>query len=240
MNRNLFSWRVLSAQALCSLLLVACNGSAEPDSKARLGDAWSGQAQDVEREPLAIPADAPLVIFLGDSISAGLHLNADQAFPAVLQRRLFERKLPFRLVNAGVSGDTTAGGLRRIDWLLQQKPQVVVVELGANDGLRGIELAAIESNLRQILERIRAAGATPILCAMHVPPSYGEPYSTAFHELYGRVAKDLAVPIVPSFLQGVGGMPAYNLEDGMHPNVRGHELLANNVEATLSKVLAGD
>jgi acyl-CoA thioesterase-1 len=245
MNRNLSPWRVLGALALCSPLFAACNGSEEPDpqgpdSTARLGDAWSGQAAAIERDPLEIPADAPLVIFLGDSISAGLHLDADQAFPAVLQSRFVEREIPFRLVNAGVSGDTTAGGLRRIDWLLKQKPQVVLVELGANDGLRGIDVQAIESNLRQILERIRAAGAEPILVGMHVPTSYGVPYSTAFHGLYGRLAKELAVPFVPNFLQGVGGMPEFNLADGMHPNVQGHKLLADNVEAALGKVLVGE
>jgi acyl-CoA thioesterase-1 len=242
MNRNLSPWRVLGVLALCSPLLAACNGAEEPDSQrpdstTRLGDAWSGQATAVEHEPLVIPADAPLVIFLGDSISAGLHLDADQAFPAVLQRRFAKREIPFRLVNAGVSGDTTAGGLRRIDWLLKQKPQVVLVELGSNDGLRGLDVQQIESNLRQILERIRTADAEPILVGMHVPTSYGVPYSTSFHGLYARLATELAVPFVPNFLQGVGGKPEYNLEDGMHPNVQGHKLLADNVEAALGKVL---
>jgi acyl-CoA thioesterase-1 len=205
-----------------------------------LGDAWSGQAETVEREPLAIPADAPLVVFLGDSISAGLHLDADQAFPAVLQRRFVEREIPFRLVNAGVSGDTTAGGLRRVDWILKQEPQVVLVELGANDGLRGIDVQAIESNLRQILERIRTAGAQPILVGMHVPTSYGEAYSNAFHGIYGRLAEELAVPFVPNFLEGVGGKPEFNLPDGLHPNVQGHKLLADNVQAVLESILAGE
>ncbi len=159
---------------------------------------------------------------------------------AVLQRRFVKRETPFRLVNAGVSGDTTAGGLRRIDWLLKQKPQVVMVELGANDGLRGLDVQAIETNLRQILERIRAADATPILVGMHVPTSYGETYTTAFHGLYGRIAEEMEVPFVPNFLEGVGGLPKYNLADGLHPNVEGHELLANNVEAALDKVLAAD
>ncbi|MDF1839700.1 MAG: arylesterase [Planctomycetota bacterium] len=245
MKRNLSPWNVLGALALSSLLFVACNGSEsadsqEPDSAARLGDAWSGQEAEVEPSALSIPDDAPLVIFLGDSISAGLHLDADQAFPAILQRRFSGGETPFRLVNAGVSGDTTAGGLRRIDWLLKQEPQIVLVELGANDGLRGIDVKAIESNLRKILERIRSKGAQPILVGMHVPTSYGEPYSTAFHGLYGRLAQELDVPFVPDFLQGVGGQPEFNLADGMHPNVQGHGLLADNVESVLKSVLIAE
>ena len=221
---------------------VIVGGCSKPEKstgqgEAQLGDGWAGEGGTATQPALKIPADAPLVVFLGDSLSAGLHLDADQAFPALLQRRLVEKEKPFRLVNAGVSGDTTAGGLRRIDWLLQQKPAVVVVELGANDGLRGIEIDTIESNLRHILERILAADAVPILAGMHIPTSYGQPYSEAFHQIYGRLAEELKVPLVADFLDGVGGVPEHNLEDGMHPNPTGHGILADNLEEALSERL---
>ncbi len=222
---------------LLTCFLVACGNSEQPESEARLGDSWEGQATTEIHELGEIPADAPKVVFLGDSLSAGLHLAEDQAYPAILQRRLAERGLPFHLVNAGVSGDTTAGGLRRIEWILKQYPDLVVVELGGNDGLRGIDVATIESNLRKIVERIQESGVTPVLFGMRIPTSYGAEYSEAFRAVYDRVAEDLDVTLLPDWLEGVGGDPRYNLPDGLHPNERGHEMLADNIEAVLSDVI---
>ncbi len=224
---------------LLASFLFACADSGQPESGTRLGDAWEGQGSQARGDRLEIPADAPKVVFLGDSLSAGLHLEEDLAFPAVLQRRLAQRGLPFHLVNAGVSGDTTAGGLRRIEWILKQYPDVVVVELGANDGLRGIDVAAIEANLRGILKRIQESSATPVLFGMRIPPSYGLQYSNAFREIYGRVAEDMQVTLIADWLEGVGGDPRYNLPDGLHPNERGHELLAQNIEEHLADILEG-
>ncbi|MCL4144738.1 UNVERIFIED_CONTAM: hypothetical protein GTU68_008574 [Idotea baltica] len=222
---------------LLACFLAACGNSEPTNSGAGLGDSWEGQAAGNFEELAEIPADAPRVVFLGDSLSAGLHLEEDLAYPAVLQRKLLERGIPFHLVNAGVSGDTTAGGLRRIDWILRQGPDVVVVELGGNDGLRGIEISAIESNLRKIIERIRDDGATPVLFGMRIPTSYGVQYSEAFREIYDRVADDTDVAFLPDWLEGVGGVPRYNLPDGLHPNERGHEILAGNVADELADVL---
>jgi acyl-CoA thioesterase I len=217
--------------------LSACSNSEPADTETRLGDSWEGQAAAEIQALGEIPADAPKVVFLGDSLSAGLHLAEDQAFPAVLQRRLVERDLPFHLVNAGVSGDTTAGGLRRIEWILKQYPDVVVVELGGNDGLRGIEVAAIESNLRSIVKRVQDSGVTPVIFGMRIPTSYGVQYSESFRDLYSRVADDMDVVLLPNWLEGVGGDPRYNLPDGLHPNERGHEMLADNIEDQLAEVL---
>jgi len=186
----------------------------------------------------AVPANLPKVAFLGDSISAGLHLAEDQAFPALLARRLRSGPLAFQLINAGVSGDTTAGGLRRADWILKQRPDVVVVELGANDGLRGVPLATIERNLRGILEKVRAAGATALLLGIRLPPSYGADYVAPFEAIYPRVAGELGVAHVPFFMQGVAGVAEQNLEDGLHPTASGHERLAANVEPVLRETLA--
>ena len=172
------------------------------------------------------------MVFLGDSISAGLHLSAEEAFPALL-----ERKLGFELVNAGVSGDTTAGGLRRVDWLLKQAPALVVIELGGNDGMRGQPIASIEQNLRTIIEKVRASGAKVLLLGMRIPSSYGREYSAEFEAIYPRLARELDLAFVPFFMEGVAGVPEQNLPDGLHPTAAGHEKLAQALTEPLRKLL---
>jgi acyl-CoA thioesterase-1 len=157
---------------------------------------------------------------LGDSIAAGLHLPGDQAFPAVLAHDLAQRGKPFQLLNAGVSGDTTAGGLRRVDWILKQKPDVVVVELGANDAMRGIAPEVVEQNLRAILEKVKASGAKALLLGMRIPESYGQEHAQAFEAVYPRVAQELGVAFLPFFMDGVAGVTELNLPDGIHPTLR--------------------
>jgi acyl-CoA thioesterase-1 len=177
------------------------------------------------------------VVFLGDSITAAMQLPKDRAFPAVLQRRLRANGLPFRLVNAGVSGDTTAGGLARLDWLLKQEPAVLVVGLGGNDGLRGTPLETIERNLRAIIERSRKAGARVLLLGVLIPPNYGPVYASGFEAIYERLGEEPSVAYVPYFMRGVGGVPDMNLPDGLHPTPAGHEKLAENVLPALEKLL---
>jgi len=184
-----------------------------------------------------IPADAPKVVFLGDSISAGLHLEPGQAFPAVLQRTLAAEGHPFQLVNAGVSGDTSAGGLRRLDWLLEQAPDVLVVELGGNDGLRGQPLEEIEARLRQIVQRAQTAGARVLLLGVRVPPSLGAEYAGGFEAIYPRLAQELGCALVPSFMEGTAGVPGGMLDDGIHPSAAGHARLAANVAPALRELL---
>lgn len=189
-------------------------------------------------QPVAPPeASGPKVIFVGDSIAAGLHVSEDEAFPAVLQRLLAERGASFQLVNAGVSGDTTAGGLSRIDWLLKQKPAIVVVELGANDAMRGVAPAEVEKNLRAILGKIDAAGAKALLLGMRIPSSYGEEHASAFAQIYDRLAAELHLASVPFFMNGVAGVASLNQEDGIHPTAQGHIVLAGNVENALLKLV---
>lgn len=222
--------------------LAACDGSSRVEPPRALpGEAASkvaGAAPTATASAPAVPADAPLVVVLGDSIAAGLHLSADEAFPAVLQRDLAAAGVPFRLVNAGVSGDTTAGGLRRIDWILKQKPDVLVVELGGNDGLRGQDLAGVESNLRGIVSRAKDAGARVILIGVQIPTSYGADYAGKFAAIYPRVAEELGLALVPDFFAGVGGVPEMTLEDGLHPTAAGHVRLAKNAAPVLASVLA--
>jgi acyl-CoA thioesterase-1 len=183
-------------------------------------------------------ATAPLVVFLGDSLTAGLGVDEDQAYPALVAARLEKSGHPVRLLNAGVSGDTSAGGLRRLDWLLKQHPSVVVVGLGSNDGLRGMPLFATEENLRQIVTRARQAGARVLLLGMMVPPNYGPDYAPKFSAMFPRLAKELGVPLVPFLLEGVGGRAELNQGDGIHPTVEGHRILAENVYPRLESIVA--
>ncbi len=186
-------------------------------------------------EPAA--ADGPLVVFLGDSLTAGFGLPEDEAFPAVLEGAFAAAGRPIRVVNAGVSGDTTTGGLRRLDWLLRQAPDVVVIGLGANDGLRGLDLAATEANLRAIVAGVRGAGAEPVLLGMRIPTNYGPDYAEPFAAIYGRVAAEESAALVPLVLEGVGGVDAMNLADGIHPNAAGHRRMAETIRPVLERVL---
>jgi len=179
----------------------------------------------------------PLVVFLGDSLAAGLHLPADKAFPAVIQGELARAGVQFRLVNAGVSGDTTAGGLSRVAWIMKQKPRLVVLELGANDGMRGLPLRLIEDNLRAIIAKIRAGGADGLFLGLRLPPSFGGEYADAFAALFERVAQVEQVPFVPFFHEGVAGVPELNLPDGIHPTEEGHRRIAARLAPRLRELL---
>jgi acyl-CoA thioesterase-1 len=225
----------LGRRCLFALLvaLAACGRSDEFDPPSR-GDAPADLPETPAAAQPEIPADAPLVAFLGDSLVAGLHLAPDEAFPAVLQRRLAREGRPFRLMNAGVSGSTTAAGLARADWILKREPEVVVICLGANDGFRGIPHEAIEKNLRAILDKVREKGARALLLGIRLPPNYGQEYVAGFDAVFARVAEETKTPFVPYFMKGVGGVAEMNLPDGIHPTPKGHRRLAENVEEALA------
>lgn len=171
----------------------------------------------------------PLVIFLGDSLTAGYGLSEAEAFPALLTGQLRGRERVARIVNAGISGDTTAGGLARVDWLLSQDPEVMVVELGANDGLRGLALEETRKNLDEIVRRCLGAGARVLVIGMKIPPSYGPEYSSGFEDLFADLATAHGVSLMPFLLEGVAADPDLNQSDGIHPNAAGQRLLAENV-----------
>ena len=187
--------------------------------------------------PSPKPSGLPRVVFLGDSLTAGLGLEVEQAFPALLDSMLEADGVPVDVINAGVSGDTTAGGLRRLDWLLKQSPDVVVVGLGGNDGLRGLDPAASEANLRGIVTKSREAGASVLLLGMLIPPNYGPEYVTRFREIYPKLSRELAVPLVPFLLEGVGGVPSLNQPDGIHPTAEGQRIVAKTVFPHLRQLL---
>ena len=176
----------------------------------------------------AAAAERVLVI-LGDSLTAGLGVAPDEAYPALLEARLRRDGFLYRVVNAGVSGDTSAGGLRRVDWVLRSRPSLVVVALGANDGLRAQPVAALRDNLTAIVTTLRAAGARVLLAGMRLPPNYGPDYAAAFAGAFPAVARATSVPLLPFLLEGVAGDPALNQADGIHPNARGHRIMAETV-----------
>ncbi|MEO7794261.1 MAG: arylesterase [Thermoanaerobaculia bacterium] len=180
----------------------------------------------------------PQVVFLGDSLTAGLGLGEEAAYPAVVGNLLAERGVAVRVVNAGVSGDTSAGGLARVDWLLSLKPAIVVVALGANDGLRGQPVASIEANLREIVRRSLAAGARVVLAGMKMPPNYGPDYTRDFEGLYKRLAGEFELPFIPFLLEGVAADPKLNQADGIHPTAEGQRLVARSVADALQPLVA--
>jgi acyl-CoA thioesterase-1 len=177
------------------------------------------------------------MVFLGDSLTAGLGLAEEEAYPAIVGRLLAERGIEVRVVNAGVSGDTSAGGLARVDWVLSLQPEILVVALGANDGLRGQPVAAIESNLREIVRRARAAGSRVLLVGMKMPPNYGPEYTRDFEALYLRLARELDLPFLPFLLAGVATIPQLNQPDGIHPTAEGQQRVARLVMKALLPLL---
>lgn len=183
---------------------------------------------------------APVILFLGTSLTAGYGLTPEEAYPALIQEKLDSAGVPYRVVNAGVSGETSAGGLRRIDWLLRQPVRVLVLELGANDALRGQDPARTRRNLQEIIDRTRARhpGARIVIAGMLAPPNLGEQYGARFRRLYPELARRNRAALVPFLLEGVAAVPALNQADGIHPTAEGQRIIAENVWRVLGPVLA--
>lgn len=184
-------------------------------------------------------AEAPAVLFLGTSLTAGLGVDPEDAYPALVEARIDSAGLPFRVVNAGSSGETSAGALRRLDWILRQPFDVLVLETGANDMLRGADPDSTRANLRRIVERVRAERPDTriVLAGMMALPNLGREYGEEFQAVYPELAREYGLPLVPFLLEGVGGVPEMNLPDGVHPNEEGHRRVAQTVWATLEPVL---
>jgi acyl-CoA thioesterase I len=183
-------------------------------------------------------ASGPLVVFLGDSLTSGWNIDEGEAYPALVEGMLRDDGYAVRVQNAGVSGDTAAGGSRRLAWVLRQKPDVVVVALGGNDGLRGLELAPMEASLREILTGVRASGAKALLVGMKIPPNMGADYARRFEEIYTRLAREHGVPLVPFLLEGVAGRPDLLFPDGIHPKPEGHRIMATTVRPYVQDLVA--
>jgi acyl-CoA thioesterase-1 len=225
--------------AAAALLAGACGAS--PD-----GGAGAAAAPVTDRPAAAsAPATAaatpapsrPRLVVLGDSIAAGYGLRREESFPARLQERIDREGLGFEVVNAGVSGDTSAGGLRRLDWALDGDVRVLVVELGGNDGLRGLPPDEMRKNLTAIVQAARERDLAVLLCGMEAPPNAGPAYATAFREVFTTVAREERVPLVRFVLDRVAGIEELNQQDGIHPNARGARMVADTVWPALQPLL---
>ena len=174
-------------------------------------------------------AEEPVVVAFGDSLTAGLGVSPAEAYPALLEARLRKEGYAYRVVNAGVSGDTTAGGLRRVDWALRLKPAIVIVELGVNDAMRGQDLGGVRSNLDAIVERFQASGARVLVAGMRVPTNSGDRFGAEFARLFGEVAARRTAAFMPFFLDGVAADAQLNQADGIHPTAEGYRIIAERI-----------
>ena len=176
------------------------------------------------------------ILTLGDSLSAGYGLNKGESFPAQLEKKLLDEGHDIRMINAGVSGDTTKGGLARLNWALADKPDMVIVELGANDGLRGLDPALMQDNLDKILSQLKQRNIKVLLAGMYAPPNFGEDYGQKYNEVFPALAKRHNVTLYPFFLDGVAGIPKLNLEDGIHPTKEGIAIIVKRILPYVLKV----
>jgi acyl-CoA thioesterase-1 len=184
-----------------------------------------------------VHATERIVVAFGDSLTAGLGVMPDDSYPAQLQARLRAEGYGYRVVNAGASGDTTAGGLRRVDWALKNKPDIVIVALGANDAMRGQDLASVRVNLDGIVARFQKAGARVLVAGMEVPPNYGARYTTDFRRLYVELARKRGAAFMPFLLDGVAGNPRLNQGDGIHPTADGYRIVVDHLWPYLEPLL---
>jgi acyl-CoA thioesterase I len=185
------------------------------------------------------PQSGGVILFLGDSITAGYGLELSQAYPALIQEKINAKGWRFKTVNAGQSGDTSAGALDRLNWLLKNRVEVLVLELGGNDGLRGLPVESTRKNLQLIIERAKAKYPETkiVIAGMKVPPNMGRDYADKFEAVFADLAKKNKASLIPFVLEGVGGVPGLNLPDGIHPTAKGHEIVAATVWKTLEPVL---
>jgi acyl-CoA thioesterase-1 len=224
---------------LISLAVLACSPG-EPPPDAPVTENPATLTPDVDPQEPEEGARGPRVVFLGTSLTAGLGLlRQEETFVSRLSARADSTGLPMRAVNAGVSGDTSAGGLRRLEWILREPLDVLVVELGANDGLRGQDPDATASNLRDIisLARARYPDVQVLLAGMEAPPNLGEDYTARFRDVFPSVARETGATFVPFVLEGIAGVPELNQDDGIHPTPQGHRMMADNLWPSLEPVL---
>lgn len=213
--------------------LISCNNNENTSSET---DAQQETSQEV---PVSQEKKNKKIIFLGNSLTAAYGLDPDQGFPALIQAKIDSLGLDYEVINAGLSGETTAGGAERVDWILQQPVDIFILELGGNDGLRGIEPEASYKNLKSIVDKVQAKypDAQIILAGMQAPPNMGPDFTQKFRDMYPQLAREENLALIPFLLENVGGIPALNLQDGIHPNVEGQKIVAENVWEVLEPML---
>ena len=217
-------------------MLAACGGAAGDDGNVNAG---TGGTDSVRPAATGTAPRAPNVVFVGTSLTAGLGLEPEAAFPGRIEAKIDSAGLPYTVINAGISGETSSGLLRRLDWLLEGEFDVIVVETGANDGLRGIPIETARQNIDSALGRIREArpAAAIVLVQMEAPPNLGAAYTDGFRRMYAELGRAHGATVMPFLLDGVAGDPALNQPDGIHPNEEGAQRVADNVWAVLGPVL---
>lgn len=203
------------------LLLVGCSATPAPELEAT--------PRAVRPSAPEAPADASIIVAFGDSLTAGLGLGPEDSYPSLLQSTLLEDGFPYRVINEGVSGDTSATALARVDTAAAQHAELALVAIGANDGLRGLPIDEMEKNLREIVRRFEATGSRVALAGMRIPPNMGAEYVEDFEAVFPRVAQDMQVPLLPFLLEGVAADPNLNQDDGIHPNEEGSRMVAKLV-----------
>jgi acyl-CoA thioesterase-1 len=213
------------------LLMAACKNDKKQNDQSVL--------DSIAEQKTSVPGSLKNIVFFGNSLTAGYGVEESEAFPALIQEKIDSLKLPYKVINAGVSGETSAGGKSRIDWVLRQPVDVFVLELGANDGLRGITLSETSKNLQAIIDEVKKKypAVKVVLVGMEIPPNMGKKYTDDFRILYRQVAEKNQTLLIPFLLKGVGGEPSLNQADGIHPNVEGHRIVAGNVWAVLKDIL---
>ena len=234
--------------ALACLGVVSCGPGEDQGLPASDSPVISGGRSSTSDSPPASPTlsrekervskfERPRIVAFGDSLTAGAGVSPDDSYPAQLQERLDEAGYDYRVINAGVSGDTTAGGLRRLNWVLKSRPDIVILELGANDGLRGHRIDETYANLEQIIQRLQSERITILLAGMMVPPNYGVDYTTRFFAMYEQLAKKFDVPLMPFFLKDVAARRELNQADGLHPTGEGYRIIVDNLLGVLVPLL---
>ena len=211
------------------VLLSSCNSN-ETTKQAQ---------QNIATKDTVAVVKKKTIVFYGNSLTAGYGLSPSQAFHAIIQKKIDSLGLAYQVVNAGVSGETSSGGRTRIDWILKQPVDIFVLELGANDGLRGIPLAATKENLQAIIDKVKEKYPDTkfLFAGMQIPPNMGQQYATQFRNIYTDLAAKNSMALVPFLLEGVGGEPSLNQQDGIHPTAEGHLIVANNLWKELEKLL---
>jgi acyl-CoA thioesterase-1 len=228
--------------------VIACSSDERTDNGRSSGEtkdnmsiakgAGETLAPGAESAPKAVRN--PVVLFFGTSLTAGLGLDPEQAFPALIEKKAAAEGLPIKAVNAGLSGETTAGAVRRIDWVLRTPVDLIVIEGGANDALRGLAPDAARSNLEQVIDAVRRKqpSAKIVLVQMEAPPNFGPAYTRSFRTIYGDIARKENIPLLPFLLSGVAGIPRLNQADGVHPNLAGERIVADNLWRALKPMVA--
>jgi len=218
---------------LTILILIGCGESAQKKSDT------STELENSEQTEIVLDSKEKTILFFGDSLTAGMGLDPENAFPALIQSKLDSLGSDYSVINSGLSGETTASGKNRLDWVLNQSAAVFVLELGANDGLRGIPLSETKKNLQYIIDSVRKKNpATKIVLAgMQIPPNMGPEYTNEFRTIFPELAQKNNLPLIPFLLEGVAGEPELNQADGIHPTIEGHKIVAENAWAVLEDLV---